>query len=295
VAASWPRRLARRVGRLGINLVFVAMMACVGIMLIPAALGFHRYVILTGSMTGTYDRGSIVFDRPTPTSGLKVGDPITYSPPPGFTTQTRVTHRIWSIHQGPNGLRVFKTKGDANAHPDIWKFTLNQPMQDKVVFHIPEVGYLFLMLSIRDFRLVLVGIPALIIALIMLRGVWREGGEAARLQKVAEAGWRRLTELTGATVLPPLDRSHVEPAPVRIDLALRPAHTRRPFRPSRRASAGRSRIDLGTTLRVRRLLRTPVLDGAGQTLNLGERDARPPTAHSGAALNVFVRRMDPSR
>ncbi len=36
-------------------------------------------------MTGTYDRGSIVYDRPVPVSSLKVGDPITYDPPSGFT------------------------------------------------------------------------------------------------------------------------------------------------------------------------------------------------------------------
>jgi hypothetical protein len=33
-------------------------------------------------MTGTYDVGSIVFDRQAPTSSLRVGDPITYAPPP---------------------------------------------------------------------------------------------------------------------------------------------------------------------------------------------------------------------
>ena len=156
-------RLARRAGRMALNCVFVAMMASVLVVLGPAVLGFHRYVILTGSMTGTYDRGSIVFDRPTPVSSLKVGDPITYSPPHGYTSQQRITHRIWWIGRGTGGERVFMTKGDANKKPDAWKFTLDQPAQDRVVFHVPEVGYLFMLLSMRAFRIALIGLPALIV------------------------------------------------------------------------------------------------------------------------------------
>ncbi len=292
--SSWSRRLSRRVGRLGINVVFVAMMGCVAIMMVPSALGFHRYVIMTGSMTGTYNRGSIVFDRPTPTSGLRVGDPITYSPPPGFTSQGRVTHRIWSIHEGANGLRVFRTKGDANAHPDVWKFTLNQPMQDKVAFHIPEVGYLFLMLSIRDFRLVLVGIPTLIIALIMLRGVWREGGEAARRQKVAEAGWRELSESQAANTLPPLDGPAIEPAPARIDLDLRVARTQRPIPSPRRMVTQQSRIDLRAPLRVRRLASSPPMPGVSEAVSPRGQHGVTATARCPAAINLFVRSLSTS-
>jgi signal peptidase I len=291
VVRSWPWRLVRRVGRLFLNLVFAAMIGCVGIMLVPAALGFHRYVILTGSMTGTYDRGSIVFDRPTPTSGLKVGDPITYSPPPGFTSQTRVTHRIWSIHRGANGVRVFKTKGDANAHPDIWNFTLNQPMQDEVVFHVPEVGYLFLMLSIRDFRIVLVGVPSLIIALIMLFGVWREAGDAARQQRIGEAGWRELSQSDGAIALPPLDGPAADPAPAWVNLHLRPRRAQRALLSPHRVSAQRSRVDLGAPLRVRRLL--PLVEGGAKTVSLLGRDQTVPV-HSPASIHLRVRRLSTS-
>jgi len=37
-------------------------------------------------------------------------------------------------------------QGDANKAPDAWKFTLNRPTQDRVVFHVPYVGYVFTML-----------------------------------------------------------------------------------------------------------------------------------------------------
>jgi signal peptidase I len=246
-------RLPRTAGRVALNVVFVAMMACVAIMLVPAALGFQRYVILTGSMTGTYDRGSIVYDRPVPVSDLKVGDPITYSPPPGFTHQARVTHRIWSIHLGPDGERIFKTKGDANRHPDVWQFTLNQATQERVVFHVPEVGYLFLLLSLRDFRIVLVGVPAVIIGLILMLRLWREAGQEARRQQLAGLGWRTLADPGSGAVLPALDAPAADHRPATLDLRLPPRRARSVDRRAAPRIVRRSRLDVRVALRVRRL------------------------------------------
>ncbi len=237
-----------------INVVFLGVIGCVMVMLVPALLGFQRYVILTGSMTGTYDRGSIVYDRSVPTSSLKVGDPITYNPPPGFTSQTRVTHRIWFIHRGPNGERVYKTKGDANKHPDVWTFTLNQPTQDEVAFHVPEVGYVFLLLSLRNFRIALVGVPALIIGLVGLIRLWREGGEAARRQRLAEQGWSEVVHSGSGAVLPALDGPPAAVwAPARVDLQLRPLRTGLKYDGVRQRLAPRSRLDFNQPLRIGRL------------------------------------------
>jgi len=167
--------------KVSMNLAMVLMFALAGIMLVPAALGFHRYVILTGSMTGTYDPGSIVFDRAVPTNTLKVGDPITYAPPPGASPNHKlVTHRIYKLSTTKDGLRVFVTKGDANPVEDNWKFTLPKPTQDKVVFHVPYVGYAFMLLSVPKFRTLIIGVPAILAALWIVAGMWREGGEVKR-------------------------------------------------------------------------------------------------------------------
>jgi signal peptidase len=248
-------RWLRKIGRIALNCVFVAAVASAVLMIGPAVLGFHRYVILTGSMTGTYDRGSVVFDRPTPVSELKVGDPITYAPPPGFTTgdQARVTHRIFSITRGANGARTFRTKGDANQRPDVWTFTLNQPMQDRVVAHVPEVGYLFLLLSLREFRFVLVGVPALLIGLFLLRQVWRQGGEEVRRQKLAEQGWRALPDSGPGAVLAPLDRPVADRIPPQLDLRLKAVRAGTAPGAAPRPIAARARLDLRLPLRVGRL------------------------------------------
>ncbi|MDX6665026.1 MAG: signal peptidase, partial [Solirubrobacteraceae bacterium] len=164
--------------KLVLNVSMIVIFAIAGVMLVPAVMGYHRYIILTGSMTGTYDAGSLVFDKPVPTSTLKVGDPITYAPPPGASpNHALVTHRIWKIMPGPNGQRAYITKGDANEKPDVWKFMLKQPTQDTVRFHLPYVGYIFMFLSVKEFRTALIGIPALLMGMWMLFGLWRDGGQ----------------------------------------------------------------------------------------------------------------------
>ena len=60
-------------------------------MILPGLFGYQRYVITSGSMTGTYDRGSVVFADVVPVSDLRVGDVITYTPPPGSGPDGLVT------------------------------------------------------------------------------------------------------------------------------------------------------------------------------------------------------------
>jgi signal peptidase len=145
--------------------------------LVPALLGFQRYVITSGSMTGTYDRGSLVFDRVVATSSLRKGDVITFDAP-GQTGL--VTHRILWVRRG-RGARVLRTKGDANREPDLWgPFVLRRAEQARVAFHLPYVGYVLGALSERKVRMMVIGLPALLIALVTLAGLWRTPGPEAR-------------------------------------------------------------------------------------------------------------------
>lgn len=160
-----------------IGLVAVVCLALAAATVIPAALGMDHYVIVGGSMTGTIDRGSIVFDQPTPVSALRVGDVITYMPPANAGPGELVTHRIYSIRQARGGKRLFRTKGDANAAPDPWHFTLDTPTQPRVVAHVPYLGYALAALQIRWLRMLAIGLPALLIAISVIVGLVREGRE----------------------------------------------------------------------------------------------------------------------
>jgi signal peptidase len=149
-------------------------------MLLPGLFGYERYVITSGSMTGAYDRGSIVFDEVVPVSDLRVGDVITYTPPPGAGRSGKITHRIDSIGKDQLGRTLFRTKGDANEATDPWTFTLDEPRQARAAFHVPYVGYLFAALTVRPVRFAVVALPALLLALSVLSGLRREAHREAR-------------------------------------------------------------------------------------------------------------------
>jgi signal peptidase I len=147
------------------------------LMLLPAALGYGRYVVIGGSMSGTYPRGSLVFDEEVPTASLRAGDVITYRPPPGAGPRGLVTHRIVWTGRAPGGARAFRTKGDANVASDPWRFELHGRTQAKVVFSVPLLGWPFAALAERSLRMLLIGVPALLVACAALARLWRESGE----------------------------------------------------------------------------------------------------------------------
>jgi len=185
---SPPPSGPRRALRVATALATVLCLALAAVLLIPAALGYQRYVIVSGSMTGAYDRGSIVYDEEVPVADLEVGDVITYQPPPGTISQDLITHRIAWIGSDEQGGRVFRTKGDANPDVDPWTFSLDQPNQAKVAFSVPYIGYLLAGLSIPLVRMLAIGVPAILLALLILRGIWRDAGAEARRREAEASG-----------------------------------------------------------------------------------------------------------
>lgn len=157
-----------RAGRIPTVLLNVAMAAALLValgFLVPGALGFERYVITGGSMSGSIERGSLVYASRVPVATLQVGDVITYAPPADTGLTELVTHRIASI-EVIDGARTFRTKGDANAAVDPWTFGLDADMQARVDLAVPGVGYLLMALADPAQRMLLLGVPAAIAALL---------------------------------------------------------------------------------------------------------------------------------
>ena len=98
-------------------------------------------------------------------------DVITYVPP-GSTSP--VTHRIVRRERQPDGRVVFRTRGDNNPAEDLRPFTLDRASQTRYAFAIPYAGYLFIALASQQARMVLLVLPALLLALMMLVRLWRE-------------------------------------------------------------------------------------------------------------------------
>jgi signal peptidase len=170
----------RRTGRWasGLALLVAVVVAC--LVLLPSLFGWQRYAIVSGSMTGTYDRGSLVLDEVVPVADLRVGDVITYLPPRGSGPDHLITHRIAWIGRDASGARVYRTKGDANPVADPWTFALGQAKQARVRTGVPYAGFALMALARRDVRMWIVAAPALLIALFTLLSLWRTLGQAAR-------------------------------------------------------------------------------------------------------------------
>jgi signal peptidase len=149
-------------------------------MLVPALLGFQRYVITGDSMDGTYDRGSIVYSRVVPADQLRVGDVITYDPPGESGGGGLVTHRISSLKSGPRGQTLVRTRGDANGSADPGLLRLGDTGQARAELAVPYLGYAFAALGIREVRMLAIGVPAALIALALLTGLWRDAGAEVR-------------------------------------------------------------------------------------------------------------------
>jgi signal peptidase len=152
-----------RLGRRLLNVLCVAVTLLAVAFLVPSLMGLQRYAIAGGSMTGTYNLGSMVFDEVVPVADLRVGDVITYLPPADSNIDNLVTHRIVSI----DGEK-YRTKGDANPDVDPWTFRLTSSTQPRVVASVPYVGWVLLGLQSRHLRMLAIGLPAALIALLSL-------------------------------------------------------------------------------------------------------------------------------
>lgn len=183
MTAQQHRRVTRgrRILRWSMNLAILAVTLLCLAWLAPSALGYSRYVITGGSMSGTFEKGSVVFEKPVAVEDLEVGDVITYQPPTEAGTQALVTHRIVKIEPAEGGGLLFTTQGDANPDPDPWQFQLTDPAQPVVQHSVPYVGWVFIALADRTTRMLVIGGPAGLIALSALlqviRGLRSDSGE----------------------------------------------------------------------------------------------------------------------
>ena len=121
-------------------LLLVSVFAPVTLLaLLPMGLGLNRYVITGDSMAPALQRGSVVLERAVPASDLRVGDVVTFHPPPAAGFSGPVTSRIVSIEPG-----AVRTQGDASPDPDPWALSLDEPTHERVVLELPYVGYFYL-------------------------------------------------------------------------------------------------------------------------------------------------------
>jgi signal peptidase len=183
-----PRRsAAARIGSGLVSLLAIAATLAGVAYLAPSLFGYERYVITGGSMSGTFEKGSIAVEKQVPVDEVAVGDVITYLPPPASGVTHLVTHRVISDTILADGSRELQTQGDANPDPDPWKFNLTGTTQPVVSFTVPHLGWAFVALADRETRMLVVGVPAGLIALGSLVELARAIGSGRRTKQPATA------------------------------------------------------------------------------------------------------------
>ena len=192
-----------RLGRLVAGALVAAAVALAALMLVPALFGYQRYAITGGSITGTYDRGSLVFDRAVPTAQLREGDVITFRPPPsaGIAHRGLVTHRIAAITRDRSGERVFRHEGRLQPRGRPLRLHPAPQTQARVAYHVPYVGYAFAALGIRWVRMLLIGLPALLVAADRARRPVARRGPGAAASAGPAGGLQRMTRLRTSLLL----------------------------------------------------------------------------------------------
>lgn len=141
------------VGRLWL-LVAVAVLAPVILLeMVPVALGLQRYVVTTDAMGDAVPKGSLVLTRDAASNDLRVGDVITFRPPPPGDGDRLVTRRVERI-----SFSRIRTAGDESG-TDPWTLDVDGEARARMVAHIPYVGYPFIGQTDRRAWLLLGSIP----------------------------------------------------------------------------------------------------------------------------------------
>lgn len=113
----------------------------------PSLFGYRTMVILTDSMTGTYDRGDVIIvdeysdaQLSSPEGVISVGDVITFVAPEGFgeVEGYNVTHRVTVAPYLEDGQWYVRTKGDAVAQED----QVAVPVSDVIGKVVGKSGFL---------------------------------------------------------------------------------------------------------------------------------------------------------
>lgn len=170
-------------GAAGWTATLVAIVAAVGLGLLPH-LGYYRTLtVLSASMKPTFSPGDVVIVRPEPIQRLRVGQVIAYAVPVG--AHQVETHRVVAILRGQGTTSpVIQTKGDNNTVVDPWTAQLNGPTIWRLEAVVPKAGYAINLMRGRTFHLLSVIVIPSLLAIGAIARMWglgrrRKAGDVA--------------------------------------------------------------------------------------------------------------------
>ena len=151
-----------------LTILIVSVVLLFIVSVFPIAGNYQAKIVLSGSMEPAIKTGSVVVIKPSDI--YKIGDIITF----GKDTKTQIptTHRITEMRT-VEGKYYYTTKGDANDNTDF-KEIGEEIVIGRVLFSIPYLGYLVEFVKKPTGFVLLVIIPALVIAIDEIKNIWRE-------------------------------------------------------------------------------------------------------------------------
>ena len=167
----------------------------------PSLFGYRMMVILTDSMTGTYDQGDVIIvdefssdQLSAPDGEIAKGDVVTFIAPEGFVDVEgrNVTHRVVEAPYLDDGEWYVRTKGDASPAEDPVPVPVSA-LVGKVVGHSAALA------GLHAFFVKPYGFIALIVAPLLAVLIWqiayaaKESGKA-KAEKAQEESAALLEE-----------------------------------------------------------------------------------------------------
>ena len=120
---------------------------------LPSVFGISPAITLSGSMSPTFDTGSLIFIKDADPDTLKQGDIICYLE----NGQTAVTHRIAEVVV-TDGVKSFITKGDANNTTDAMSVQLSQ-VEGSYIGHWAGAGNVVMFMQSTTGMILFIALP----------------------------------------------------------------------------------------------------------------------------------------
>lgn len=139
---------------------------------IPSVFGYSPVVVLSGSMSHTFETGDMILLQKVDPANLKVGDVICFK-----EEETVVTHRIMEIQNSEDGTPMYITKGDANNAEDLVPVFPDQVQGIYTGVRLPGLGYFANFLQEPLGMILFIGGPVL---LLLLWDVFRRSAQGRR-------------------------------------------------------------------------------------------------------------------
>jgi signal peptidase len=184
-----PLRASRIAVRVVYHLLFVGAMVTILAVAVPALFGYRMMAVTSSSMSPSIEATDVVLVEPTPARSIVPGDVVTYRDRDG---SGMTTHRVVAVKEIQGDVWL-QTKGDANASPDV-DLTPGDAVLGVLGNRIPRVGPLLMAATTPRGKLVLLGVPAVLL-------LFSEIGRLLRSRATRRAG-RAEEAVTDASARP---------------------------------------------------------------------------------------------